>query len=31
MEGSLECSNCGRKYPIKNGIPNMILKDEELK
>ena len=30
IEGYLECPNCKRKYPIKNGIPNMILKDEEI-
>ena len=30
IEGSIECPNCKRKYPIKNGIPNMILTDEEM-
>ena len=30
MEGVLMCPNCKRKYPIKNGIPNMILKEDEL-
>ncbi len=30
MEGSLVCPHCARAYPIKNGIPNMLLTDEEL-
>ena len=29
LEGTLECPNCKRKYPIVNGIPNMILSEEE--
>eukprot|EP01017_Pseudomicrothorax_dubius_P033563 TRINITY_DN4506_c0_g1_i3.p1 TRINITY_DN4506_c0_g1~~TRINITY_DN4506_c0_g1_i3.p1 ORF type:complete len:125 (+),score=25.68 TRINITY_DN4506_c0_g1_i3:34-408(+) len=31
IEGKLVCPNCQREYPIVNGIPNMILKDSELK
>ena len=30
MEGKLICPNCGREYPITNGIPNMILNENEL-
>ncbi len=29
-EGSLVCPHCGRAYPITNGIPNMLLNDDEL-
>jgi multifunctional methyltransferase subunit TRM112 len=29
-EGSLVCPNCARSYPIKKGIPNMLLRDDEL-
>ena len=29
IEGNLECPSCNRKYPIVNGIPNMILTEEE--
>ena len=29
-EGSLICPNCGREYPIKKGIINMVLNDDEL-
>ena len=29
-EGILICPNCGREYPIKNGIINMVLKDDEM-
>jgi multifunctional methyltransferase subunit TRM112 len=27
--GNLACENCGRLYPIENGIPNMLILDEE--
>jgi len=30
MEGALVCPNCARSYPIKRGIPNMLLRDDEL-
>ena len=29
-EGSLVCLNCNREYEIKNGIPDFVLKDDEL-
>lgn len=29
-EGSLVCKNCGKQYEIKNGIPNMVLNDDEV-
>ena len=29
-EGSLICPNCGREYPIKKGIINMVLQDDEM-
>jgi len=29
-EGSLTCKNCGKEYEIKNGIPNMVLNDDEV-
>ena len=29
-EGILICPNCGREYPIKNGIINMVLQDDEM-
>ena len=29
-EGSLICKNCGKEYEIKNGIPNMVLNDDEV-
>jgi uncharacterized protein YbaR (Trm112 family) len=25
---SLVCTACGRRYPIENGIPNMLAEDE---
>lgn len=28
--GNLVCNNCGREYIIQKGIPDMVLKDEEL-
>ena len=30
LQGFLLCPNCARKYPIINGVPNMILKDDEV-
>ena len=30
MEGNLVCPDTGRKFPIKDGIPNMILHEDEL-
>ena len=30
VEGSLVCPNCGRVYPIANGVPNMLLTDDEV-
>ena len=30
VEGALVCPNCARSYPIKKGIPNMLLRDDEL-
>ncbi len=29
MEGDLECPETGRKFPIKNGIPNMLINEDE--
>ncbi|KAM7446606.1 hypothetical protein ABFA07_005090 [Porites harrisoni] len=29
-EGSLVCPESGRKFPIKNGIPNMLLNEDEV-
>lgn len=30
MEGDLECPETGRKFPINSGIPNMLLKEDEV-
>lgn len=30
QEGSLVCPKSGRKFPIKNGIPNMLLNEDEV-
>ena len=30
VEGSLACPECKRIYPIKNGIPNLLLEDSEI-
>ena len=27
IDGSLQCSNCGIKYPVNNGIADMVLND----
>jgi len=29
-EMKLECSACGRKYPVKDGIPVMLIDEAEL-
>ena len=29
VEGSLVCKECKREYVVKNGIPNMLLEDDE--
>ena len=29
-EGNLVCPDTGRKFPIKQGIPNMILHEDEI-
>ncbi len=29
-EMKLECSACGRKYPVKEGIPVMLIDEAEL-
>jgi multifunctional methyltransferase subunit TRM112 len=30
LEGSLVCPDTGRKFPVKEGIPNMILHEDEV-
>ena len=30
IEGNLICPDTGRKFPIKQGIPNMILHEDEI-
>lgn len=30
LEGELQCPDTGRKFPIKQGIPNMILHEDEI-
>lgn len=30
VEGYLECPETGRKFPIKNGIPNMLANEDEV-
>jgi uncharacterized protein YbaR (Trm112 family) len=25
----LRCTECGRRFPIENGVPNMLIDDEE--
>ena len=30
IEGELECPDTGRKYPVTEGIPNMLLHEDEI-
>jgi multifunctional methyltransferase subunit TRM112 len=30
LEGNLICPETGRKFPITNGIPNMLVNEDEL-
>ena len=30
LEGSLICPESGRRFPIKDGIPNMLLMEDEV-
>ena len=30
VEGELECPESGRKFPISEGIPNMLLREDEV-
>ena len=30
MEGELECPETGRKFPVTGGIPNMLLREDEV-
>ena len=30
MEGELQCPESGRKFPISEGIPNMLLREDEV-
>lgn len=30
LEGQLECPETGRVFPIKDGIPNMLLNEDEV-
>lgn len=30
IEGNLECPETGRKFPITDGIPNMLLNEDEV-
>ena len=30
ISGSLKCPNCQREFPIKNGIVDMVLRDDEM-
>ena len=30
IEGNLKCPNCKREFPIINGIPDMVLRDDEM-
>ncbi|KAL8626006.1 hypothetical protein ACOMHN_012598 [Nucella lapillus] len=31
LEGELVCPETGRKFPIENGIPNMLLNEDEVR
>lgn len=28
--GKIVCANCGRQYPVRNGIPIMLVEEAEL-
>lgn len=30
LEGELQCPETGRKFPINEGIPNMLLREDEV-
>ena len=30
IEGDLECPESGRKFPVQEGIPNMLLREDEV-
>ena len=30
VEGDLQCPETGRKFPITEGIPNMLLREDEV-
>ena len=30
VEGELQCPESGRKFPITEGIPNMLLREDEV-
>ena len=30
LEGNLICPETGRKFPVTNGIPNMLLTEDEV-
>ena len=30
LEGELQCPESGRKFPISEGIPNMLLREDEV-
>lgn len=29
LEGKIVCSDCGRKYPVKDGVPVMIIEEAQ--
>jgi multifunctional methyltransferase subunit TRM112 len=31
IEGNLVCPETGRKFPVSNGIPNMLLNEDEVR
>ena len=30
VEGDLQCPESGRKFPVTEGIPNMLLREDEV-
>jgi uncharacterized protein YbaR (Trm112 family) len=30
LEGALVCPNCSRRYPLHRGVPNMLLREDEV-